>query len=139
MYLVMALYELSGGKDAECLEAAKAAAEKLCERCLDLTWEVNMIVVGAVACEQLYRATGDARYRDLAYIPLAGTLKEAWLWECDYGIGERTTTFRSFSGCPAAPTTAEFESHRVQLYFKDYAALAADYVAPNVRAMLDDA
>jgi len=41
--------------------------------------------------------------------------------------------------CPAAPATAEFETHRVRLHLKDYAALAADHIPPNVRAMLDDA
>ena len=77
----------------ECLEAAKAAANRLNERCMDLMWEANMTVAGVVGCEQLYKATGDVRYREIAYIPLANVLREAWLWECDFGLGEKTTNF----------------------------------------------
>ncbi len=139
LYTMMALYDLSGGKDTECLEAAKAAARKLGERCMDLMWEANMTAAGVVGCEQLFKATGDPQYRDLAYIPLANVLANAWLWECDFGIGEKTTNFWAFSGCPAAPCSAEFENSRVRFHFKDWAAMTAGVVAPNVTSMVNDA
>lgn len=138
MYLMMALYELSDGRDARALDAAKAAADKIAERCLDFGYEVNMTSGSAVACERLYQATGEQRYRDLAFIPLANTLQQAWLWECDYGVGEYTTTFWSFSGCPGAPCTAEFENHRARLAFRNYLQLAGESVSPAVARMLDD-
>jgi len=138
IYLMMSLHRLSDGKDSEALDAAKAAADKLAERCLDLGWQVNMTAAGAVACERLYQATGEQRHRDLAFIPLANALQQAWLWECDYGIGEHTTTFWSFCGCPAAPCTAEFENHRTRLAFRAYLQLAGKSVAPPVARLLDD-
>lgn len=139
IYTMMALYDLSGGKDTECLEAAKAAAHKLSERCMDLMWEANMTAAGIAGCEQLYKATGDTQYRDLAYIPLAGVLSQAWLWECDFGIGEKTTNFWAFSGCPAAPCSAEFENSRTRFHLKDYAAMTAGAATHNVTAMINDA
>jgi hypothetical protein len=138
MYVMMTLYDLSGGKDKECLEAAKAAAERLRLRNMDLMWEANMTASGVVACEQLYKATGEEKYRELAYIPLANVLRECWLWESDYGVGEHTVTFWSVSGCPGAPTTAEFEAHRMRYHFKDYQQMASSYLTPNVNAMLID-
>lgn len=137
-YMLMALYELSGGKDTECLDAAKAAAEKMAERCLDFSWEINQSASGIVACEKLYQATKNPRFRDILNIPLANTLRHAWLWECDYGIGEKTTTFWSYSGCPAAPCSAEYESHRCRLHFKQYLAMA-DNLSPELKTMLNDA
>ena len=138
LYLMMAYYKLSGGKDAEVLAAAKAAAAKLEDRCMDLGWQVNMTAAGAVGCELLYKATGEQRYRDLAYIPLANTLLQAWLWECDYGVGEHTTTFWAFCGCPAAPCSAEFEAHRTRLAFRQYLDLASKELSPNIAGMLED-
>ena len=138
MYVMMTLYDLSGGKDKECLEASKAAAERLRLRNMDLMWEANMTASGVVACEQLYKATGDEKYRELAYIPLANVLRECWLWESDYGVGEHTVTFWSVCGCPGAPTTAEFEAHRMRYHFKDYQQMAASHLTPNVNAMLID-
>ena len=120
------------------LAAARAAADKLADRCLDLGWQVNMSAAGAVGCEQLYQATGQQRYRDLAYIPLANTLLQAWLWEGDYGIGEHTTTFWAFSGCPAAPCSAEFENHRTRLALRQYLELAGKDLPPAVASMLED-
>jgi hypothetical protein len=138
-YMLMAIYELSGGKDKECLEGAKAAAEKITERCLDYGWEVNQSASGIIACEKLYQATKDQRYRDILNIPLANTLRHAWLWECDYGIGEKTTTFWAYSGCPAAPSTAEFEAHRCRLHFRQYLSMANDAITPEMKSMLTDA
>jgi len=139
LYVMMALYELSDDRDKECLEAARAAADKLGERCMDLMWEASLSSDGIEGCEKLYRATGDERYRDLAFIPLANVLREAWLWECDFGIGEKTVNFWAISGCPAAPCSAEFETHRVRVRFKNYAALARDHLPKTVTAMLNDA
>ncbi|MHB1458251.1 MAG: hypothetical protein ACYC0V_15180 [Armatimonadota bacterium] len=138
VYLMMALYELSGNKDAEALDNAKAAAEKLLGRCMDLGWQVNITATGAVGCEKLYKVTGDTRYRDIAYIPLANTLRQAWLWECDYGVGEKTTTFWAFCGTPAATSSAEFETHRTRLHLKQYQELAKAHLTPEVNAMLSD-
>ncbi|MCX7918194.1 MAG: hypothetical protein N3A72_01035 [bacterium] len=138
MYVMMALYELSGGKDKECLSAAIAAAKRLELRCMDLMWEANMTAAGVVACEQLYKATGDEKYRALAYIPLANVLRECWLWESDYGAGEKTVTFWSVCPCPGAPTTAEFEAHRMRYHFKEYQKMASDFLSSNVNALLID-
>lgn len=138
VYLMMAYHKLSGGKDTEALTAAKAAAAKLGDRCMDLGWQVNMSAAGAVGCELLYKATGEQRYRDLAYIPLANTLLQAWLWECDFGVGQHTITFWAFCGCPAAPCSAEFEAHRTRLAFRQYLELAGKDLPPAVVSMLQD-
>ena len=138
IYLMMAYSKLSGGKDAEALTAAKAAAAKLEDRCMDLGWQVNMTAAGVVGCELLYQATGEQHYHDLSYLPLANTLLQAWLWECDYGVGERTTTFWAFCGCPAAPCSAEFEAHRTRLAFRQYLDLAKKNLSPNIAGMLED-
>ena len=138
VYLMMAYYKLSGGKDAEALAAAKAAAAKLGDRCMDLGWQVNMTAAGAVGCELLYQATGEQQYRDLAYIPLANTLLQAWLWECDYGVGEHTTTFWAFCGCPAAPCSAEFEAHRTRSGVPAVPGIGGQGPAARHRPMLQD-
>ncbi len=116
----------------------RAAAGKLADRCLDLMWEINLTAAGVVGCERLYRATGDARFRDLAWIPLANALRWAWLWECDYGMGEHVTTFWGFCGTPGAPSSPEFESHRTRFHLKQYEELAASHLPVRVRTMLHD-
>lgn len=138
-YMLMAIYELSGGKDKECLEAAKAAAEMIKNRCFDYSWEVNQSAASIIACEKLYQVTKNPLYRDILYIPLANTLKHAWLWECDYGIGEKTTTFWSFSACPASPCTAEYENHRCRLHLRQYLNLTDTSMSNELRTMLTDA
>lgn len=139
VYVMMVLYELSGNEDLTCLEAAKAAAEKLTDRCLDLGWEINMTAVGAIGCEKLYKATGDQHYRDIMYIPLAGTLQQAWLWECDYGFGEKATTFWALCGTPSAPSSAEYETHRARLHLKQLCKLTGDSLGQEITAMVNDA
>ena len=138
IYMMMAYYELSGEKDTEALEAAKAAAERMSERCMDFTWEVHQCMSGAVGCAQLYRVTRDRKYLEISYIGLANALQEAWLWECDYGIGEYVTTFWSFCPCPAAPSSAEYEAWRMHWHFKQYLDLVGDEIPTALREMLKD-
>jgi hypothetical protein len=138
-YMLMALYELSGGTDKECLAGAEAAAEKIKDRCLEYSWEINQSAAGIIACEKIYQATKDPHYRDILYIPLANTLRHAWLWECDYGVGEFNTTFWAFSGCPAAPSSAEYEDHRCRFHFRQYMDLVGTAISPELKTMLTDA
>jgi hypothetical protein len=137
-YMLIAIYELSGGKDKECLEAAKAAVEKIKDRCLDYSWEVNQSAASIIACEKLYQITKDPHYRDILQITLANTLRHAWLWECDYGLGEKATTFWAMSGCPAAPCSAEYEAHRTRFHFRQYLELAGTSVSAELKSMLAD-
>lgn len=137
--LMMNYYTLSGRKDKEALAAAKKAAAKLEDRCLDLGWQINMTVACAMGCAKIYKATGDKKYLDLAYIGLASALVEAWLWECDFGVGEYTTTFWSMSGCPAAPSNAEFETSRARVGYKEIEKLIGDKLSPNVKTLIGDA
>ena len=139
IYVMMALHELSGSEDVRCLNAARAATERMGERCMDLGWQVNMTCAGAVGCEKLYQATGNERYRELMYIPLANTLQQAWLWECDYGIGEKTTTFWAFCGTPGAPSGAEYESHRARVHFRQLCSLCGSSLGREVTAIIHDA
>lgn len=138
LYVMMALYEMSGRTDTECLDAAKAAAERIRQRCMDMMWEVNLSATGAVACQWLADVTGDPRYRDLAFIPLANTLRWAWLWDSGYGAGEHVTTFWGFCSTPASPQTCEYESHQARGMLKAYAERAADALGADLRALLRD-
>ncbi len=138
-YMLIAIYELSNSKDTECLEAAKAAVEKIKDRCLDYSWQVNQSAASIVACEKLYQITKDPHYRDILQIALANTLRHAWLWECDYGLGEKTTTFWSFSGCPAAPCSAEYENHRTRFHLRQYLDLGGSSISQELKSMLTDA
>ena len=139
IYVMMALHELSGGKDNDCLDATKAAAEKLPLRCMDLGWEINMTASGAIGCEKLYKATGDKHYRDIMYIPLANSLQQAWLWECDYGFGEKATTFWALCGTPSAPSSAEYETHRARLHFKQLCKATNGSLGKEVTTLINDA
>ena len=121
---MMALYDLSGGKDTECLEAAKGAASKLRERCMDLMWEANMTAAGVVGCQQLYQATRDPPTAIWRSSRLASVLSQAWLWECDFGIGESTTNVLvRLAAARPRPAARSSRTAAVRLHFKDYAAL----------------
>ena len=138
IYIMMRLHQLSGGSDTEALAAARAAADRLAERRMDLCWEINQTAIGTIACEWLYAATGDARYRELAWIPLANTLRWAWLWQGDYGIGKRLVTFWGFCGTPSNPHSCEYESHQVRRFIRAYADARRDTLSPDLGLLLDD-
>jgi hypothetical protein len=135
---MLTLYELSGGSDTECLEAAKATVMTLEDRCMDLTWEMNFTARFAYVCQWLYEITGEKKHRELGWIPLANSLRWAWLWECDYGVGEHTTTFWGVSGTPSNPNSCEYESSVARRMIKEYVKLAGDYLSDDITLMLND-
>lgn len=138
LHIMMRLYQLSHNADAEALAAARAAADRLAERRMDLCWEINQTAIGTIACSWLADATGETRYRDLAYVPLANTLRWAWLWQGNYGIGKHLTTFWGFCGTPSNPHSCEYESHMVRRFLKEYTAHERGRLPADVVAMLDD-
>ncbi len=135
---MLTLYELSEGRDTECLKAAKATAETLKERCMDLSWEMNFTPRFAYVCQWLYEITGEEKYRELGWIPLANLLRWVWLWECDYGVGEHTTTFWGMCGTPSNPNTCEYESSVARRMIKEYVKLAGNYLSDDITLMLND-
>ena len=135
---MLTLYELSGNTDTECLDAAKATVETLEGRCMDLSWEMNFTPRFAYVCQWLYKITGEEKYRELAWIPLANLLRWVWLWECDYGVGEHTTTFWGMCGTPTNPNSCEYESSVARRMIKGYTQLAGDYLPADVATLLND-
>lgn len=138
LYAMMALYRLSGGRDQECLAAAKAAASRIMERGFDYAYELNGTATGAVGCQWLFEATKDARDQELAYIPLANALRWALLWECDYGVGKHVTSFWGFCPTPGNNNLAEHEAHHALRFLRQFRALAGATLTPEVEAMLRD-
>lgn len=137
-YVMMNLYTLSGGQDQECLESAKRAIARVAERGFDYVWELNGAMCGSVACYQLYRITGDSAYRDIAYIPLANTLRWAWLWECDYGVGRYVQTFWGFCPTPGNINQAEHESHHARRFLRQFYQLAKQDLTHELAHLIRD-
>jgi hypothetical protein len=73
------------------------------------------------------------------YIPLANSLREAWLWECDYGFGDYAVTFWGSSCTPGSPSVAEYEVHRARVHYKQLWEMAKDDISPQLEALLGDA
>ncbi len=135
---MLTLYELSDGKDTECLKAAKATVNTLEDRCMDLSWEMNFTPRFAYVCQWLYEITGEERYRELGWIPVANLLRWVWLWECDYGVGEHTTTFWGMCGTPSNPNSCEYESSVARRMMKEYVKMAGDYLSDDIALLLND-
>ena len=135
---MLTLYELSEGRDIECLKAAKLTIETLKSRCMDLSWEMNFTPRFAYVCEWIYEITGEEKYREIGWIPVANLLRWVWLWECDYGVGEHTTTFWGMCGTPSNPNSCEYESSVARRMIKEYVKLTGDYLSDDIADMLND-
>ena len=136
--IMMDYYELSGGKDKECLVAAMKCADVIAGHEFQYAYELNYTASGSVGLYRLYQATHDERYRELEYIPLANVLRWASLWECDYGVGEHVRTFWSVCPTPANHCIAECENHHNRRYLRDYYKLAGSEFTPEVKELISD-
>lgn len=134
---MMQCYALS--PEARFLDAAKKAADKIAD------WDFNVSRMAAwtgATCEglaRLYAATGEERYLRLSYIPLAGLIRNAWLWNCRYGYAHGYTTFGGLtSDASGVDYITPSDQHWVWGSLWRYYLLTEAQLPPDVRALVSE-
>jgi hypothetical protein len=135
---MMLLHELSG--EARFVEEAKHAADQI------HSWDfpsAKLAAWSAMTCEglaRLYAATGDKQYVYDSFIPLAGLLRNAWLWECDYGHAKGYTTFFGFnSDAGGVDYITAADQHQVWHSLYQYYLLAYPVMPAFARLLVAEA
>jgi len=121
-YYMLLLHDLSG--DARYLDEARAAIEHLAGHGFRLAYEVHITAQAAVACARLADLTGETKYVELSFAPLANLLHLTWLWECDYGSASGYRTFFGLSPMARSAVITPKEQYEAWLYLREYLALA---------------
>ncbi|MES2707031.1 MAG: hypothetical protein V4726_10565 [Verrucomicrobiota bacterium] len=102
--------------DQEYLDEAETAARKLEGLAFGVLYQTNNTVFGAVALARLWRATGNAAYRDLGIVSLASTFSHLWLWN----LGKDTHTFMALPPLHDAPYVAFYEEAEILAGLQTY-------------------
>lgn len=83
VYLMLQYYDVDG--DERYLREAEAAADRILEMGFEYPFELTTTALGPVALYWLYDETGDERYLDGVFVPLASVLRHAYFFDPDYG------------------------------------------------------
>jgi hypothetical protein len=135
---MMQLYELSG--DMTFVDEAKKAAEQIA------SWDYSTAKLAsfdAMACEglaRLFEATKDQRYLRISEIPLAGLLRNAWLWQCAYGHANGYSTFFGFnSDASGVDYITAADQHQVWYSLSQYYVRADSALSGSARYLTGEA
>src|SRR5205807_2587006 len=97
----------------------------------------------AMTCEglaRLSRATGDKKYIDIAQTPLAGLMRNAWLWRCSYGHAKGYTTFFGFnSDASGVDYITAADQHQVWYSLNQFYVRARAMLSPPVTLLVCEA
>lgn len=134
---MMQCYALS--PEPKFLEAAKRAADKIA------TWDFTISRMASwtgATCEglgRLYSATGEKRYLRISMVPLAGLIRNAWLWDCRYGWAGRYGTFWGFnSDASGVDYITLSDQHWVWAALRDYFLRTHEALPPGARLMVTE-
>ncbi len=139
LLFLMLCHELAG--EGSLVEEARRAAEHL------RTWRFPdnracLICSRAMTCEglaRLYAATGDEQYVRDSLVPLAALVRNAWLWECDYGFARRYPTFFGLNGDElGVDYIAAMEQHLAWHSLREYCLAAGEALPPAARCLASE-
>jgi hypothetical protein len=137
LYMMLA-HELS--LDPQFLEEAKIAAAHFKQWSVQATREIFWPAEGCEALARLYEATKDRNYVNLSLIPLASILRNAWLWECDYG---HARPYRTFWGLNADGSGIDYiaamEQHQTWYCLRQYYLRLRDLLPASANNLVTEA
>ena len=133
-YYMLLLHE-STGEDSY-LEEAKAAVEALAGNGFLLAYETHITAQAAAACARLWQITGDPRYLQLSYGPLANLVRLAWIWEVDYGPAAEASTFWGLNPTQRSGVITPKEQYEAWIYLDEYLRLVHGAVDPSVEKLV---
>ncbi|MDX1934250.1 MAG: hypothetical protein SFU56_16740 [Capsulimonadales bacterium] len=106
-HLMLQAYDLTG--DTLYFEEARKAIHATRGLAFNLTYQTNLTAYGLLACLKLHRLTGDAFFRDQAWVFLASYFHNCVLWESEIGNAERYPEFFGATCLHDGPYMAPYE------------------------------
>ena len=134
-YIFIMLYYYRFTDNVEFLKEAKRAAEALLHMGFEFSYEFFATPIGALALLRLYELTGDPRYLDGSYIPLATILRDSWLFNPDFRWGvqnyENRVIFLLTSARPNLSYANGWEEQALIKYLYLYLLEGRDILMPE--------
>jgi hypothetical protein len=103
------------------LAEARRAAEQVSTWGFGTTRETYWTAMTCEGLARLYEVTKDHSYLQTSLIPLASLLRNAWLWECDYGHAKAYPTFWGINpDASGIDYIAPMEQHQAWYSLREY-------------------
>ncbi|NOY78929.1 MAG: hypothetical protein GXO76_13785, partial [Calditrichaeota bacterium] len=133
-YLMLELYHLTGKN--QFLDEAKASIQHIRGRYFGLNYELQMTAMSAVAAARLFKLTGEKKYLEMSYMPLANILLVSWLWECNYGYAKSYSTFFGLSPMMHSGVITMKEQYEVWNYLREYVNLVQNKIPKSINQFI---
>ncbi|NQT58341.1 MAG: hypothetical protein HQ557_05105 [Bacteroidetes bacterium] len=129
------LYEEETEKN-RCLQEAMNAVRAFPGYGFGFSYETHMTAAAAAAAAELAVRTGDSKWLEYSYSPIANLIRLSWLYEVDYGFGDDIRTF--FGLCPTQRSAAitPKEQYEAWIYLTEYLKLAHGKIDPAVEKLV---
>ena len=119
-----------------CLQEAKAAVQAFPGHGFAFAYETHMTAAAALAAAELAVRTGDDRWLDYAYGPIANLIRLSWVYEVDYGPAGSARTFFGLMPTQEAGVITPKEQYEAWIYLAEFLRLAHGRVDPDVEKLV---
>lgn len=135
-YVMLQAHDLLG--DDRFLEEAKTAIEAAKGMQFELDYQANLTAWGAVACQRLWKVTGEATYREQACVFLASFFHNSLIWESELKTAKHFHNFLAVTCLHDAPYMAMYECYESFEAFDEFLAIDPDAVSPAARLLMTE-
>jgi len=133
---LMLLYHAVTGEDLY-LNEAKAAGDRMMQMGFEFPYEFTTSSLAPVALLRLHKLTGDARYIDASYIPVAAAVRHSWFFNPGYGVYKGRTIFLLTEGMPGVYANG-WEEATMLHYLYLYLSEGFDLLMPEVIHLISE-
>jgi len=139
-FFMLSCYQFTG--NAEFLSEAERAAEAILHMGFEYSYEFFATPIAPLAMLRLYKITGNPRYLEGSYIPLATILRDSWLFNPDFPWGvqdyKNRTIFFLTSARPNLSYANGWEEQALIQYLYLYLKEGRDVLMPEAAQLTSE-
>ena len=107
-----------------CIEEAMNSVHSFSGYGFNFSYETHMTAAAALAAAYLAEYTGNNKWFDYAYGPIANLVRLFWLYEADYGKAKAAMTFFGLSPTQRAAAITPKEQYEAWIYISEFLKIA---------------
>ncbi|UFH52180.1 hypothetical protein [Spirosoma sp. KNUC1025] len=135
-HVMIQAYEFT--REQRYLDEAIASAERLRGKGFELLYQSNITIMSALTLAKLWKITGNRLYFDQSRLGVANVIARLWIWDCQFGFGQKRSTFMGVAPLRDAPYLAAYEEGEIVATMVNYLREVGRDVPVSIRMFFSE-
>jgi hypothetical protein len=138
LYTHVMLQAYEETKESRYLDEASRSAERLRGKGFELLYQANITIMSALTLAKLWRTTGNRLYFDMSRLSIANIVARLWIWDCQFGFGQVSSTYMGVAPLRDATYLAAYEEAEIMATILSYLTEVGADVPDPIRVLFSE-